>query len=149
VTNPLPVSAGAGCHPDKAIALCRALTEAAQSRLTAIAGSRDDLGRQRYRETQSAHALNAFRAHAQGDTGRKAFNSIPDAAVGSVTDALNLVLTHLERAGLTRVLTVNLSTPGMPIAVVRTIVPGLEGPIDSPSYLPGARARARASGMHA
>ncbi|MFB9924161.1 YcaO-like family protein [Amycolatopsis halotolerans] len=35
--------AGSGCHSDPAIALTRAMTEAAQSRLTAIAGTRDDL----------------------------------------------------------------------------------------------------------
>ena len=34
---------GAGCHPDRAIALARALTEAAQTRLTYITGIRDDL----------------------------------------------------------------------------------------------------------
>ncbi|MEW2094551.1 YcaO-like family protein [Streptomyces sp. NPDC006682] len=37
------VFAGGGCHSTPAIALTRALTEAAQSRLTAIAGTRDDL----------------------------------------------------------------------------------------------------------
>ncbi|MEH0551149.1 YcaO-like family protein [Streptomyces sp. B21-101] len=37
------VFAGGGCHSDPAIALTRALTEAAQSRLTAITGTRDDL----------------------------------------------------------------------------------------------------------
>ncbi|MGW7343072.1 YcaO-like family protein [Streptomyces sp. NPDC054854] len=37
------VFAGGGCHSSPAIALTRALTEAAQSRLTAIAGTRDDL----------------------------------------------------------------------------------------------------------
>ncbi|MGW8989069.1 YcaO-like family protein [Streptomyces zhihengii] len=37
------VFAGAGCHSNPAIALTRALTEAAQSRLAAIAGTRDDL----------------------------------------------------------------------------------------------------------
>jgi ribosomal protein S12 methylthiotransferase accessory factor len=37
------VFAGGGCHSDPGIALTRALTEAAQSRLTAIAGTRDDL----------------------------------------------------------------------------------------------------------
>ncbi|MEW1721629.1 YcaO-like family protein [Streptomyces sp. NPDC093109] len=37
------VFAGGGCHIDPGIALTRALTEAAQSRLTAIAGTRDDL----------------------------------------------------------------------------------------------------------
>jgi ribosomal protein S12 methylthiotransferase accessory factor len=34
---------GAGAHSDAAVALCRAVTEAAQARLTAIAGTRDDL----------------------------------------------------------------------------------------------------------
>src|SRR5262249_33415189 len=34
---------GSGCHADRAIALTRALTEAAQTRLTYIAGIRDDL----------------------------------------------------------------------------------------------------------
>ncbi|MFE2937476.1 YcaO-like family protein [Streptomyces sp. NPDC059255] len=37
------VFAGSGCHTIPAIALTRALTEAAQSRVTAIAGTRDDL----------------------------------------------------------------------------------------------------------
>ncbi|WP_331738298.1 YcaO-like family protein [Embleya sp. NBC_00896] len=37
------IFAGGGCHGDPAIALTRALTEAAQSRVTAIAGTRDDL----------------------------------------------------------------------------------------------------------
>ncbi|MGW0916489.1 YcaO-like family protein [Streptomyces sp. NPDC002784] len=37
------VFAGSGCHFDPAIALSWALTEAAQSRLTCIAGTRDDL----------------------------------------------------------------------------------------------------------
>ncbi|MFI9248014.1 YcaO-like family protein [Streptomyces sp. NPDC053086] len=37
------IFAGGGCHISPAIALTRALTEAAQSRLTAIAGTRDDL----------------------------------------------------------------------------------------------------------
>jgi ribosomal protein S12 methylthiotransferase accessory factor len=40
---------GAGCHPSRTTALLRALTEAAQTRLTAIAGSRDDLRPDGYR----------------------------------------------------------------------------------------------------
>ena len=45
-TNPFGATqsfGGSGCHLSKEIALSRALTEAAQSRLTFIAGSRDDL----------------------------------------------------------------------------------------------------------
>ncbi|MFE4922334.1 YcaO-like family protein [Streptomyces sp. NPDC056661] len=40
---------GSGCHFDHDVALSRALTEAAQSRLTAIAGTRDDLPTAIYR----------------------------------------------------------------------------------------------------
>ena len=38
-----PTFSGWGCHIDKHVALIRALTEAAQSRLTLIAGARDDI----------------------------------------------------------------------------------------------------------
>jgi ribosomal protein S12 methylthiotransferase accessory factor len=38
------IFAGAGCHSDPNIALSRALTEAAQSRVTRIAGTRDNMG---------------------------------------------------------------------------------------------------------
>jgi ribosomal protein S12 methylthiotransferase accessory factor len=41
--------AGAGSHLDRDVALCRALTEAAQSRATDIAASRDDLTASAYR----------------------------------------------------------------------------------------------------
>ena len=36
-------SVGMGCHPDRAIALLRALTEAAQARLATISAVRDEL----------------------------------------------------------------------------------------------------------
>jgi ribosomal protein S12 methylthiotransferase accessory factor len=145
VIRPLPASLGAGCHPDRTIALCRALTEAAQSRLTAIAGSRDDIGRQRYRETQSADALNAIRSYANDEVGRKPFGSIPTAVFESIAKHLNHVLAQLTQSGFADVLTVDLSRPGMPVSVVRSIVPGLEGAMDSPSYLPGARVLAQAT----
>lgn len=43
------LAGGAGAHSDPAVALSRALTEACQSRLTMIAGSRDDLSPMLYR----------------------------------------------------------------------------------------------------
>jgi ribosomal protein S12 methylthiotransferase accessory factor len=142
VTRPLPTSLGAGCHPDRRIAFCRAVTEAAQGRLTAIAGSRDDIGRPHYRDSQSAAALAAHRATAHG-TGERSFGSVPTHVADTVTADLDHVLTQLERAGLDRTIFVDLGRPGMPVSVVRVIVPGLEGPTDSPSYVPGRRVRAR------
>lgn len=144
VTRPLPTSLGAGCHPDRTVALCRALTEAAQSRLTAISGSRDDLGRDRYRNTQSAQALASFRSSAYSDVGQNRFASVPTSSTESVTADLNLVIAQLEQANLSQILVVDLSRRGLPVSVVRVIVPGLEGPTDSPSYLPGKRALAHA-----
>ncbi|GJE00522.1 YcaO-like family protein [Methylobacterium isbiliense] len=140
-TRPMPGSGGAGCHPDPVIALCRALTEAAQSRLTAIAGARDDLGRAQYGETQSAEALGTVRALA-GVAGRRPFSAVPAHAAGSVEADLAHVTGCLARAGLDRILVVDLSRDGLPVRVARVIVPGLEGPVDSPSWVPGRRARA-------
>ena len=51
---------GAGCHPDRAIALSRALTEAAQTRLTYIAGIRDDLLPAEYEEPPNAEIVDAL-----------------------------------------------------------------------------------------
>jgi YcaO-like protein with predicted kinase domain len=149
VTRPLPTSLGAGCHPDRTIALCRALTEAAQSRLTAIAGSRDDLGRPRYRDTQSAQTLTSFRSAAHSNSGQRQFNTVPTAMTESVGADLNRVVTQLQQASLTQILLADLSRQGLPVSVVRVIVPGLEGPTDSPSYLPGKRIFAHAIGERA
>jgi len=44
------VTVGSGCHPNRLTALVRAVTEAAQSRLAYISGSRDDIPRAIYRE---------------------------------------------------------------------------------------------------
>ena len=44
------VAAGYGCHPTRHIALIRAVTEAAQSRLTVISGLRDDFRHEAYDE---------------------------------------------------------------------------------------------------
>src|SRR5262249_12939829 len=57
--RPPGAARGTGCHPDAGIALARALCEAAQSRLTRIVGTRDDMvvgdhGRARSRESIAA-----------------------------------------------------------------------------------------------
>jgi len=45
----LPPAGGTACHPDRSIALLRALLEAVQSRVTLVAGARDDLDEAHYR----------------------------------------------------------------------------------------------------
>jgi ribosomal protein S12 methylthiotransferase accessory factor len=143
-SNPAPAAFGAGCHPNRMVALVRALTEAAQSRLTVISGSRDDFGRNRYRTTQSAQALAYYKELSQAPNGARAFPDMPCRIGATVEDDLAHVLRRLSAAGMRQVLAVDLDRPEMPIAVVRVIVPGLEGPTESPSYIPGARVRALA-----
>jgi YcaO-like protein with predicted kinase domain len=135
-------SNGSGCHPDRCVALSRALTEAAQSRLTLIAGSRDDLEHAMYREPRTAGTMMAyFQAELAGGDGAP-FHSIPHREHACFDEDVAWQLDRLRSVGFDRVLCVDLSIRGFPIAVVRVIVPGLEGSDDVADYVPGPRARA-------
>ncbi|HET7488861.1 MAG TPA: YcaO-like family protein [Acidimicrobiales bacterium] len=139
--DPKPAAFGAGCSPDPDLALRRALTEAAQSRLTTISGARDDLTRARYRGFQDAAGRRALRDSLAGGG---ATPMRPPAPVTTVEHDVAAVLAALHRAGVGPALVADLSRPGWPVAVVRVVVVGLEGPDESPSYTPGPRARAAA-----
>jgi YcaO-like protein with predicted kinase domain len=143
VLRPLPAAFGSGCHPDRTVALLRALTEAAQSRLTVIAGSRDDFGRRRYRETQHPEALAYHRRLAQSDPGPASVENLPTWSGATVDDDIAYVLDRLRAMGVPQVLFIDLSLEGVAVSVARVIVPGLEGPTESRWYVPGLRVRTR------
>lgn len=138
--NPAPVPTGMGCHPDPGVALSRALTEACQSRLTIIAGSRDDLSRQRYRGFQAAVA----RAHYQELLSRPRLASFEPTAFSRapvIEDELREIIAKLRAVGAGPVIGVDLSLPDWPVSVVRIIIPGLEGPSEHVAYRAGPRAK--------
>ena len=136
---------GAGCHPDRAVALSRALTEAAQARLTYIAGIRDDLLPAHYREPENADIADAlFDALAQ-QSGRLALRDAPHFAGDDLTDDVRAVLRRLAVAGLTRVVAVDLTRAEFGIPVLRAVIPGLEADPRHPAYRPGSRARRAAA----
>jgi ribosomal protein S12 methylthiotransferase accessory factor len=140
VFRPTPAAYGAGTHPDRASALVRALTEAAQSRLTHIAGSRDDLTRARYRVIQDPAVLEENAALAR-QPARRRFHDAPHAAHATVDEDVAHVVAALLRVGVGAVVAVDLSLGDLPIHVVRAVVADLEGAVESPSYRPGTRAR--------
>jgi ribosomal protein S12 methylthiotransferase accessory factor len=145
---PMGAALGAGCHPDREVALCRALTEAAQSRLTAIAGSRDDLVRADYGADQVEQAM-AYHRLIRGDgAGRADVRSIPSLSTDTVDADVEVVMARLRAVGLRQAIVVELSDPGddVAISVARVIVPGLEGPTDGARYRPGPRVRALTHG---
>lgn len=131
---------GSGCHPNRTIALARALTEAAQTRLTYIAGIRDDLSDY---EESPGQKLGAALLDALHATRPRAFGETPSFESDDLAADLQWELQQLRAAGADTVAAVDLSRPEIGIAVVRVIIPGLEWDCTHPDYVPGARAAAR------
>jgi ribosomal protein S12 methylthiotransferase accessory factor len=140
----LQPAGGSGTHPHKSIALARAVTEALQSRLTHIAGARDDLYWNRYRTTIPSTSLAAGADPACYDREETvSFRDIPDGFDDISVDALVVkVLQVLTKRGLKQAFYVDLSDANLRIPVVFITVPCLEGNIVHSHYIPNARALA-------
>jgi YcaO-like protein with predicted kinase domain len=139
--RPLAPSTGTGCHPARGIALARALTEAAQSRLTIIAGSRDDLPSERYGQARDMERLRRQRAELVEGAPTRAFSAAPDHRSHDVGEDVAWQKQRLREAGLEQVAVVDLSKAELGIPVVRVVIPGLEPSRDVPGWRPGPRAR--------
>lgn len=137
---------GSGCHPDRDVALARALTEAAQARLTVISGARDDLAEQGYLDSLHADRQEAARNLLSGPASRD-FHGTPCRAGATLREDLQTALSLLREAGMPQVAWVDLTRPMFGVPVGRAIVPGLEGPWTPPGgeYTPGPRAHRAAS----
>ena len=130
---------GHGCHPNREIALLRALTEAIQSRLTYISGSRDDLFPEDYRALERmAHTA----AAAAERTGARSFDEVTTVDNPTFNADLDHVLDNLLQVGIEQVAVVDLSRADVGVPVVKVIAPRLENNLHNhPNYLPGPRAR--------
>jgi ribosomal protein S12 methylthiotransferase accessory factor len=141
--RPLYATSGMGCHPAREIALSRALTEAAQSRLTYISGARDDMGREEYELGKNLDSISRFRTHMGDATLPRRFQDVPTFNAATFDEDLEWLMGRLAAAGLERILVIDLSKPELGIPVARVVVPGLEGPFEVVGYVPGPRALAR------
>lgn len=135
------IGIGDGCHPDRAIALLRAVTEAAQTRLTYISGARDDLDPAEFTDQAQSERGAYVQNMIQRAQPVRLFSDCPSHTTDSFEQDLDLLLNSLEARGMSQVVTLDLSRSDYDIAVVRAVVPGLEAPHDDPDYLPGPRAR--------
>lgn len=141
-TRRLPAAMGAGCHTDRAVALSRALTEAAQSRLTLIAGSRDDCPPSYYRQVRDADAISTHVARLSGASDR-AFADVAHVPGASIDRDVTNELDRLKAVGVQQAILVDLTRPEVDVPVVRMVLPGLEGWTDKvASTVPGQRHRA-------
>ena len=133
-------ASGMGCHPAKQIAFSRALTEAAQSRLTFISGSRDDLDRDNYRRFLHPETKQHWRTLMETNGAMRSFHDIVTWEGETFDEDMVWELERLRLTGISRVVVVDLTKPDFGLPVVRVLIPGLEGLIDSPKFVPGARA---------
>jgi len=132
---------GAGCHPNRSIALARALTEAAQIRLTYITGNRDDLPASDYQESVSERLGAALLDAVSHDAEPLSFRRVAHFDADDLACDLEWELRQLCATGIDRVVAVDLTRSDVGIPVVRVVIPGLEWDCTHPDYTPGARAR--------
>ena len=121
----LPAAGGSGCHPVRHVAFQRAVTEAAQSRLTAISGSRDDMPRSDYDHWRDPLNLERQRESIRS-RGSRPFTAIPSYENDSVREDVDRELELVRRAGFERVVVVDLTRREFGIPVARILIPGME-----------------------
>jgi ribosomal protein S12 methylthiotransferase accessory factor len=112
---------GCGTHPDARIALTRALTEAAQSRLTCIQGGREDL-------PDLVPPGDAVPQETAQDGGERTirFDEIASFQHPSVNDDVEFIIERMRQCGFEQVVTVDITRKEVGIPVVRVIVPRSE-----------------------
>lgn len=136
---------GVGCHPSRAVALLRALTEAAQGRLVYISGSRDDRDRDAYERARHPDVTRRAREEIAAP-GSRGFHEAPTFDGPTFEADVRFALDRLAAVGIRQAISVDLGKPEIGVPVVRVIVPGLEAIREVPGYTPGPRARARSTG---
>jgi ribosomal protein S12 methylthiotransferase accessory factor len=110
---------GSGCHPAPDVAVCRALTEAAQSRLTYIAGSRDDLP-----AFDADHDPTGVFERFVEPAPECSFVDLPDRSTSSVRSDLDRTVALLDTAGF-QTFFADVTRPEIGIPVVLSFVAGL------------------------
>jgi len=112
--------AGCGSHPDARIALNRALTEAAQSRLTCIQGGREDL-------PDFVPPKGAPPVEARVGAGQPiSFGDLPSYQHASVNEDVEFIVERMRHSGFDQVVVVDITRADVGIPVVRVIVPRSE-----------------------
>ncbi len=132
---------GSGTHPDRTVALQRALNEAAQTRLNYITGAREDLSIEEYSTSGRAQKMAEFGVKPAEATPSLRFYETPTSVNVDLESDLEFLMQCLRNVGIEEVAVVDLERDEFGIAVVRVIIPGLEAPHDDDGYVAGVRAR--------
>lgn len=116
---------GFGCHLAPEIALSRALTEAAQTRLTYIVGARDDFFPFDYERATDPELLQSIWYQLAHESHQPVlFEELPALASADLGADLELTVDRLGACGNRQVVVVDLSRPEFEVPVVKVLVPG-------------------------
>jgi YcaO-like protein with predicted kinase domain len=133
---------GYGTHLSATVAMSRAITEAAQARLTVIAGSRDDNPPAAYAASQGIWSRDEFRNVVFAAPPARPFPTLTrHRETGTFEGDIEVMLEALRGIGIDRVVVIDLTREGIGIPVVKVVVPELEGASFVAGYAEGARAR--------
>jgi len=142
-TRYFDLAAGCGCHPVAARAAIRAITEAAQTRVSNIAGARDDFDPAEYHQRVSA-SLQAL-AELRAEIPRQPPPGLPmNTSLGALFDHTRA---QLAGAGLTSIAAFSLGGAEQGVAVVRLLAHGLEDRATNRHWRPGPRATGAMLGL--
>jgi putative methanogenesis marker protein 1 len=124
--DPILLTMGMGTHTSARIAVMRALTEVAQSRLTQIHGAREDTTIAQLRKKMGYDRAKRMNEYWFKDNGTVDYPTIRSCDSDDFLKDIRIMTEALKRKGLDRVIVVDLTREEIDIPVVRVVVPGLE-----------------------
>ena len=123
--DPALLVMGAGSHLKPEIAVARAITEAAQSRVVQIQGAREDTDREGFIRSVGYDRLKRLNGFWFEEGEKISISEVQDMSGKSPAENIALILEKLRRFA-ERVLVVDLSREEVAVPVVRVIIPGFE-----------------------
>jgi YcaO-like protein with predicted kinase domain len=128
------LSSGSGCHPNRVRAILRAVTEAAQTRLTTISAIRDDFDPEKYETKLNVSLLPYIRLSPAGQWARESATAIDRSVY------LDFMVERLRAVGVRSIIVVPLEAGEAGYAVAKVLVPDFENPPGDRRFPYGRRA---------
>jgi ribosomal protein S12 methylthiotransferase accessory factor len=125
--DPALLSLGVGSHLVPEVALVRALTEAAQSRLTTIHGTREDTYKAVFARRIGYERMKRLNRRWFEESDEKTkMSELEGFDSDDVLEDIRYIINKLREAGLNELIVVDLTRREVSVPAVRVIVPGLE-----------------------
>ncbi|MCL2115616.1 MAG: YcaO-related McrA-glycine thioamidation protein [Methanobrevibacter sp.] len=125
--DPALLTLGVGTHLNPEIAIIRALTEVAQSRVTQIHGAREDTVRADFMRKAGYERMKRINNHYFADEKEQiSIDNIENKATDYLKRDIEIVVSELKNFSLDKVLFTDLTRDELGINVVRVVIPGSE-----------------------